>query len=111
MRGKLPFLLGLAIGYVLGTRAGRKRYEQIKRVASRLWNDPRVQHQVKQAEEFAKDKAPEVAEFLAEGAKKVVGQMSGTPSTTRRATKRPTASANRPASSKRPPATSTDTAK
>ena len=79
MRGKLLFLVGLAAGYVLGSRAGRERYEQIKRATNRLWNDPRVQRQVKQAEDFAKDKAPEVADFLAEGAKKVVGQVSGRP--------------------------------
>jgi hypothetical protein len=30
-------LLGLAIGYVLGTKAGRERYEQISRVAKRAW--------------------------------------------------------------------------
>ncbi|HAM25902.1 MAG TPA: hypothetical protein DCP11_04145 [Microbacteriaceae bacterium] len=93
MRGKLLLLVGLAAGYVLGTRAGRERYEEIKRAASRLWNDPRVQHQVKQAEGFAKDKAPEVVEFLAEGAKKVVTQVSGK-TTTPRATKRTAASAS-----------------
>ena len=30
-------ILGLAIGYVLGTRAGRERYEQISRAAKRAW--------------------------------------------------------------------------
>jgi hypothetical protein len=30
-------LLGLAIGYVLGTRAGRERYEQISGFAKRAW--------------------------------------------------------------------------
>jgi hypothetical protein len=77
MRGKLIFAAGLAVGYVLGTKAGRERYEQIKAGATRLWNDPRVQGPVKQAEEFAKDKAPEVVEFLADGAKKVVISVQG----------------------------------
>ena len=77
MRGKLLLIIGLAAGYVLGARAGRERYEDIKRAAGKLWNDPRVQHQVRQAEDFAKDKAPEVVEFLSDGAKKVVSQVSG----------------------------------
>ena len=35
--------LGAAIGYVLGSRAGRERYEQIKRWASRAADHPAVQ--------------------------------------------------------------------
>jgi len=33
--------LGVAIGYVLGTRAGRERYEQMKSAVTALWEDPR----------------------------------------------------------------------
>ncbi|GAB3040090.1 hypothetical protein GCM10027052_21030 [Parafrigoribacterium mesophilum] len=74
MRGKLVLLVGVGIGYVLGARAGRERYEDIKVWARNLWNDPRVQHQVHEAGEFAKDKAPDVARALSEGAKKVVSR-------------------------------------
>ena len=77
MRGKLILVTGIAIGYVLGAKAGRQRYEQIKKGASRLWNDPRVQGPVHQAEDFAKDKGPEVVEFLADGAKKIVVSVQG----------------------------------
>jgi hypothetical protein len=77
VKGKILLLVGLGVGYVLGTRAGRERYEQIKDAASKLWNDPRVQQRVDQAEDFVKDKAPEVAEFLADGAKTVVSKVSG----------------------------------
>jgi hypothetical protein len=75
MRGKVILVVGLAAGYVLGARAGRERYEEIKRAAGRLWHDPRVQHQVKNAEDFAKEKAPEVVDFLSDGAKKVAAQV------------------------------------
>jgi|SRR5690554_419431 len=75
MRGKILIVAGLAVGYVLGARAGRERYEEIKRAATKFWNDPRVQHQVENVEEFAKDKAPEVAEFITDNAKKVVSQV------------------------------------
>jgi hypothetical protein len=79
MRGRILFVVGLAAGYVLGAKAGRGRYEDIKRVASRLWENPRVQRQVKNVEgravDFAKEKAPEVVDFLSDGAKKVVSKV------------------------------------
>ncbi|MGH3494110.1 MAG: hypothetical protein ACRDRL_01030 [Sciscionella sp.] len=37
------FLLGVATGYVLGSRAGRERYEQIKRSYRKLVDHPLVQ--------------------------------------------------------------------
>jgi hypothetical protein len=77
MRGKILFLAGLGVGYVLGTRAGRERYAQIKAAASTMWNAPLVQRQVDGVQEFVKDKAPEVVEFVADGAKKVVAQVTG----------------------------------
>ena len=96
MKGKILLLVGLGIGYVLGTRAGRERYEQIKAAASKLWNDPRLQKRVDQAEDFVKDKAPDVAEFLADGAKTVVAKAAGSSgpksSTTKPATRKPSTS-------------------
>jgi hypothetical protein len=91
VKGKILLVVGLGVGYLLGTRAGRERYEQIKDAASKLWNDPRVKQRVDQAEDFVKDKAPEVAEFLADGAKTVVSKVSGStpPKTT---TRKPAAS-------------------
>jgi hypothetical protein len=43
MRGKLGIALGLAAGYVLGTRAGRERYQQLTASAKRLADDPSLQ--------------------------------------------------------------------
>jgi plasmid stabilization system protein ParE len=40
MRGKTGLALGLAIGYVFGTKAGRERYEQLSQSAKRLADDP-----------------------------------------------------------------------
>jgi hypothetical protein len=71
MRGKILFVFGLAVGYVLGTRAGRERYEQIKAGAEKVWLDPRVQEQVHTVEEFVKDKAPDLADKATTAAKKV----------------------------------------
>ncbi|MGY5885310.1 hypothetical protein [Modestobacter italicus] len=40
---KLSFLAGFGAGYVLGARAGRERYEQIRRVYQHAKDDPRLQ--------------------------------------------------------------------
>ena len=64
---KAAFVVGAAIGYVLGARAGRKRYEQIKGQASRLWNSDPVQHRVGDATQAVKQQAaPYVTEKLPE---------------------------------------------
>jgi hypothetical protein len=62
---KITLLIGGAVGYVLGTRAGRERYEQMKNQAQSLWTNPKVQAKATQAQEFAKDKAPVVADKAA----------------------------------------------
>ena len=43
MRGKLMFLTGLAAGFVLGSRAGREKYEEIRANAQKVWQHPTVQ--------------------------------------------------------------------
>jgi len=52
----LGFLLGVAIGYVLGTRAGREGYDQIMRTYQKVAGHPTVQ----QALDTARTKATEV---------------------------------------------------
>ncbi len=79
---KLMLLGAVAVGYVFGTHAGRQRYEQIKRVARRVKDDPRVQettqqaadmamHAVHQTADAAKEQAPIVKDRLTEVAGKV----------------------------------------
>ncbi len=67
---KLLLLAAGATGYVLGARAGRERYDQIVTMAERFWTNPRVQQANRQAQDFAREKAPEVGEKLGEAAKK-----------------------------------------
>ena len=43
MRYKLTFLVGFGVGYTLGAKAGRERYEQIRRTARALSENPTVQ--------------------------------------------------------------------
>ena len=59
--GKISFLAGGVVCYVLGTRAGEKRYEQIKKQADKAWSNPAVQDKVTAATETVKAKAPVVA--------------------------------------------------
>lgn len=44
MRYKLTFVAGLALGYVLGTRAGRERYEQLRKSARQVSQNPAVRN-------------------------------------------------------------------
>ncbi|HEY8471520.1 MAG TPA: hypothetical protein VIL37_02660 [Natronosporangium sp.] len=43
MRGKLWFLSGVAVGFVLGSRAGREKYDQLVAATRRLMDHPTVQ--------------------------------------------------------------------
>ena len=46
--GRLSMGLGFGVGYVLGARAGRARYEQIKQAAAGVMERPEVQQAVEQ---------------------------------------------------------------
>jgi cell division septation protein DedD len=87
MRGKVLFVAGLAVGYVLGTRAGRRRFEQIKSAAQGIWESQPVQWGVQQAQEAV----GEVAEEALGAAKRLIHQVT--------AEKKP-AAAQKPAAAK-----------
>jgi hypothetical protein len=53
MRGKLMFGVGVGIGYLLGTRAGRERFEQISSQAKRFWENDTVQEAAATVQEQA----------------------------------------------------------
>ncbi|GGB92256.1 YtxH domain-containing protein [Cellulomonas carbonis] len=71
MRTKAAFLVGSAVGYVLGTRAGRQQFEKIKTQAQKVWENPKVQESVSGVSEkatgFVKEKAPELKDKLTGG--------------------------------------------
>jgi hypothetical protein len=66
MRFKLLFVAGLATGYVLGAKAGRLKYAEIKAKAAQAWEDPRVHKVVSEAQDFVKDAAPVVQAKVSE---------------------------------------------
>lgn len=49
MRYRLTFAVGLVVGYVLGTRAGRERYEQLKKSARQVAQNPAVRNTAESA--------------------------------------------------------------
>lgn len=49
MRFRTGLVIGGAVGYVLGARAGRQRYEQIKKAAGQARSHPAVAQLLEQA--------------------------------------------------------------
>ncbi|MCX2925549.1 YtxH domain-containing protein [Streptomyces sp. NEAU-W12] len=55
MRYRLTFVTGVVLGYVLGTRAGRERYEQLKKSAQRFAQNPAVRNTAETAAQQGRD--------------------------------------------------------
>jgi hypothetical protein len=80
MRYRITFLAGLAVGFIIGTRAGRERYEQIKKLARKATESPAIQQAAGAAQaqavnlaRSARDKAAQRVPRLTEKAKSKVG--------------------------------------
>jgi hypothetical protein len=84
---KLLLLAAAGVGYVIGTRAGRERYEQIMGTVNKVKNDPRVQEKAQQAVDTAKQQAPVVADKVSSAASSATAaakdKMSGSDDSTR----------------------------
>lgn len=78
MMNKLGILLGAGVGYVLGARAGRDRYDQMARAATKLWRDPRVQEAVSQAQDVAADAADRAGHSAKDTLHGVTDKLHGT---------------------------------
>ncbi|TQJ34985.1 YtxH domain-containing protein [Arthrobacter sp. SLBN-122] len=70
MKNKLLLGVGVAVGYVLGSRSGRAAYDKLKARAAGIWDSKPVQDKVSVATETIKEKAPEVADQLTEAARR-----------------------------------------
>ena len=68
MMKKLMLLGAGAVGYVLGAKAGRERYDQIAEQARKLRSNPTVQDKVDQAKHAAKGAADSAVEKAREQA-------------------------------------------
>ena len=83
MASRLIFGLGvgLAAGYVLGTKAGRAKYNELRAKASDVWHDPHVQKAVSDAGDLVREAAPVVQEKLVDVAKAAKDKVTGSSST------------------------------
>jgi hypothetical protein len=81
MKGKVGLVIGLGAGYVLGSRAGRERYQQMKEQFLKVWNTDPVQQQVSKVQDFAKSSAAALPTAVWDGAVKVTNAVTkkGTP--------------------------------
>ena len=70
MKSKLLLGIGIAAGYVLGSRSGRAAYDKLKTRAASIWDSKPVQDKVSAATEAIKEKAPDVADQLGEAARR-----------------------------------------
>ena len=70
-----------AVGFLLGSRAGRAPYEQFMRAIGQLKDDPRVQAKAHEGAQFVREQAPVVADKVADAARtatdKVTSAVSG----------------------------------
>ena len=65
---KLTFAAGAAFGYVLGARAGRERYEQLREAAQRLLQHPAVRSGMDTAAQTGRQAAAMAAGAVADRA-------------------------------------------
>ena len=68
MRYRVVFIAGLGVGFVLGARAGRERYEQLRRLARKVADSPAVQQAAGALQAQAAGYAKSARGKLADGA-------------------------------------------
>ncbi|MEV0220644.1 YtxH domain-containing protein [Streptomyces sp. NPDC050704] len=66
MRYRLTFFAGLALGYVLGTRAGRERYEQLRKTARQVAQNPAVRNTAESAAQQGREFAGKAYHVVSE---------------------------------------------
>jgi len=77
VKTRLAFIVGAGVGYVLGTRAGRERFEELAGRVEVIWLHPRVQRGVRGAQAAAQEAAgrhlPHLAARVVRAAREAVG--------------------------------------
>jgi hypothetical protein len=61
---RLTFITGALVGYVLGARAGQERYEQIRRIAQQVAQNPAVRNTAETAVQQGRTAAAKAADTV-----------------------------------------------
>jgi hypothetical protein len=78
---KTGMLVGLGVGYVLGTKAGRERYEEIKASWDQFMGNPQVQRVVTKGREVVETGAQRGIRAVEEAGEDVKGRLEDSGST------------------------------
>ena len=101
LKGKLVLIgLGVGVGYILGAKAGRERYDQIAKATSTVWNAPLVKDARAASSTFVNHRLADLGGLLKRGASNAIDRATGkrkrvsaaAAGTTKAATKRTSAS-------------------
>jgi hypothetical protein len=77
-RYRIGFLSGLAVGYVLGARAGRERYEQITRIGRTVADHPATQQAAGAVQAQAAGLAKAAKQKVTDGLQDRMPKLAGT---------------------------------
>lgn len=75
---KMSFLLGLGVGFLLGSRAGTGPYEQVQATVQSVSGRPKVQESVDTVKDAVQDRVDQIADQVSE---QVPGKVPATGST------------------------------
>jgi hypothetical protein len=64
MRYRLTFITGAMVGFVLGARAGRERYEQLREIAGKVAKNPAVRNTAESAVQQGRSAAAKAADTV-----------------------------------------------
>lgn len=72
MKGKALFAVGVAVGYVWGSKSWPEVYRRIRGGTEKVWKNPEVQENVHQATEAVQESVPDILDNLYEAGKKLM---------------------------------------
>ena len=78
MRGRLGMFVGFGAGYVLGAKAGRERYEQLRRLYENIQASPAFKQATSAARDAVGTSLDQAKDLATEGVSKVREKRSGT---------------------------------
>jgi len=78
MRGRLGVFVGFGAGYVLGAKAGRERYEQLRRLYENIQASPTFRQATSAARDAVGTGLDQARDLASDGIEKVKEKRSGT---------------------------------